>query len=155
MASFNQVVLVGNVTRDIELRYLADGTAVTDVGLAVSEKWKAKDGTTKEDVLFIDCTCWARTAEIAAQYLAKGSPVLFGGKLKQDRWEKDGQKFSKIKLTVERLQLIGQKGGGGQQQEHAPPRGGGDNFEPPDQQPSPCAAPTESGEPQGGDNLPF
>lgn len=112
MASFNKVIIVGNLTRDIELRYLQNGTAVTDVGLAVNEKYKGKDGQWVEDVTFVDVTFWGRTAEVAADYLSKGSSVLVEGRLKQDRWEKDGQKHSKIKVVCERMQLLGSKNGG-------------------------------------------
>ena len=153
MPSFNQVTLVGNCTRDPEIRHLQDGTAVCDIGLAVNETWKDAQGNKREDVLFIDCSCWKRLAEIAAEYLQKGSPVLLAGKLKMDRWEKDGQKFSKIKLTVERLQLLGSKNDGGGQQEHAPPRG--DSYERPPPQPSPCAAPQANGQPEHEDSIPF
>lgn len=123
MASFNQVTLVGNTTRDIELRYLQDGTAVCDVGLAVNESYKTQGGEKKEDVLFIDCTCWRKTAEIASEYLTKGSQVLLSGKLKQESWtDKDGNKRSKIKMVVDRLVMLGSKNGGHQESRQEQPR---------------------------------
>jgi len=121
MASFNQVTLVGNVVRDIELKYIQDGTAVCNIGLAVNESYKTKSGEKKEDVLFIDCTAWGKTAEIANEYLAKGRQVLLAGKLKLDTWEKDGQKHSRIKMVVERLVMLGSKPQGDTQQEYRQP----------------------------------
>ena len=116
MASFNRVVLVGNLTRDPELRYLPSGTAVSDIGLAVNDRVKRNDQWVDEPV-FVDVTLWGRTAEIANEYLSKGSPVLIEGRLKLDRWEKDGQKHSKLKVVGERLQMLGSRdgarGGGG------------------------------------------
>src|SRR5262245_12512672 len=112
MASFNRVILVGNLTRDPELRYIPSGTAVTDVGLAVNDRVKRGDQWV-EEATFIDVTLWGRTAEIANEYLSKGSPVLIEGRLKLDRWEKEGQKHSKLKVVGERLQMLGGKGGGG------------------------------------------
>lgn len=114
MASFNSVTLVGNLTRDVEVRFLPSGQAVAEVSLAVNEKWTGKDGEKKEVCNFIDCTLWGKTAELAGQYLAKGSPVLFQGKLKQDTWEdkESGQKRSKLKVTVDHMQFLGRGKGG-------------------------------------------
>lgn len=112
MASFNRVILVGNLTRDPELRYISSGTAVSEITLAVNERVKRGEQWV-EDVHFIDVTLWARTAEVANEYLSKGSPVLIEGRLKLDRWEKDGQKFSKLRVTGEKMQMLGGGGGGG------------------------------------------
>ncbi len=112
MASFNRVILVGNLTRDPELRYIPSGTAVSDIGLAVNDRVKRGDQWVDE-VTFVDITLWGRTAEIANEYLSKGSPVLIEGRLKLDRWEKDGQKHSKLKVVGDRLQMLGSKEGGG------------------------------------------
>ena len=111
MASFNRVILMGNLTRDIELKYLPSGTAVTDIGLAINDKRKDAAGNWVEEVTFIDVTLWGRTAEVAAEYLAKGSPVLIEGKLRTESWEKDGQNRSKLKVNGERLQMLGGKSG--------------------------------------------
>jgi single-strand DNA-binding protein len=111
MASFNRVVLVGNLTRDVELRYIPSGTAVTDISLAVNERVKKNDQWV-EEANFFDVTLWGRTAEVAAEYLSKGSSVLIEGRLKQDKWEQDGQKKSKIKVVGERMQMLGSKPGG-------------------------------------------
>ena len=112
MESYNRVVLMGNLTRDVELRYTPSGTAVTDISLAVNERVKRNDQWSDE-VHFFDVTLWGRTAEIAKDYLSKGSPVLIEGRLKHDRWEQDGQKRSKIKIVGEKMQMLGSKGGGG------------------------------------------
>ena len=109
MASYNRVILVGNLTRDPELRYIPSGTAVTDIGLAVNDRVKRGDQWVDE-ATFVDVTLWGRTAEIANEYLSKGSPVLIEGRLKLDRWEKDGQKHSKLKVVGERLQMLGAQG---------------------------------------------
>jgi single-strand DNA-binding protein len=113
MASYNRVVLLGNVTRDPELRYVPSGMAVTDLGLAVNDRRKNANGEWVEETTFVDITLWGRTAEVACEYLSKGSPVFIEGRLKLDTWEKEGKKNSKLKVVGEKLQLIGQKGGGG------------------------------------------
>ncbi len=107
MASFNRVILVGNVTRDIELKYTGGGTAVTDVGLAVNDRRKTATGEWVDETTFIDVTLWGRTAEVASEYLSKGSPVLIEGRLKLDTWETDGQKRSKLRVVGERMQMLG------------------------------------------------
>ncbi len=112
MASYNRVILVGNLTRDPELRYIPSGTAVSDIGLAVNDRIKRGDQWVDETT-FVDITLWGRTAEIANEYLSKGSPVLIEGRLKLDRWEKDGQKHSKLKVVGDKLQMLGSKGEGG------------------------------------------
>src|SRR6478609_2466716 len=113
MASFNRVILVGNLTRDPELRYIPSGTAVTDIGLAVNDRRKGANGEWIDETTFVDVTLWGRTAEIATEYLSKGSPVLIEGRLKLDTWEKDGKKNSKLRVVGERMQMLGNKGGGG------------------------------------------
>src|ERR1700749_39528 len=113
MASFNRVILVGNLTRDPELRYIPSGTAVTEIGLAVNDRRKGPNGDWIEETTFVDVTLWARTAEIASEYLSKGAPVLIEGRLKLDTWEKDGKRNSKLRVVGERMQLLGARGGGG------------------------------------------
>lgn len=109
MASFNKVVLVGNVTRDIELRHIPSGTAVCDVGLAVNDRVKRGDQWV-EETTFVDISLFGRTAEVAAEYLTKGASVLIEGRLKLDTWEKDGKKNSKLRVVGERMQMLGGKG---------------------------------------------
>jgi len=113
MASYNRVILVGNLTRDPELRYIASGTAVTDLSLAVNDRWKTPEGDWVEDTTFVDVTLWARNAEVAGEYLSKGSPVLIEGRLKLDTWEtQDGQKRSRLRVVGERMQMLGGRGQG-------------------------------------------
>jgi len=107
MGNFNKVILLGNVTRDVDLKYLASGTAVADIGLAINEYRKDKDGAKVEDTVFVDITLWARNAEIASEYVKKGDPLLIEGRLRLDSWEtEDGTRRSKLKVVAERLQLI-------------------------------------------------
>lgn len=112
MASYNRVILVGNLTRDPELRYIPSGTAVSEIGLAVNDRVKKGDQWVDETT-FVDVTLWARTAEVASQYLSKGSSVLIEGRLKLDSWEKDGQKRSKLRVIADKMQMLGGNGGGG------------------------------------------
>ena len=111
MASYNRVIIVGNLTRDVELRYIPSGTAVTDITLAVNERIKRNDQWV-EEANFFDVTMWGRTAEVAAEYLSKGSNVLVEGRLRQEKWEQDGQKRSKVKVICDKMQMLGSKGGG-------------------------------------------
>jgi len=113
MASFNKVILLGNVTRDPELRYISSGTAVTDIGLAVNDRRKTASGEWVEETTFVDVTLWGRTAEIAGEYVTKGSPLLIEGRLKLDTWEKDGKKNSKLRVVCDRMQLLGSRSGDG------------------------------------------
>lgn len=122
MASYNRVILMGNLTRDPELRYLPSGTAVSEIGLAVNDRRKNANGEWIDETTFVDVTLWSRTAEVASEYLSKGSPILVEGRLKLDSWEtNDGQKRSKLKVVCERMQMLGGRGGGG----GAPSEGGG------------------------------
>ena len=113
MSSYNHVTLLGNVTRDIQVRYIESGTAVCEVGMAMNEKYKDKGGTLVEKVVFVDVTLWGRLAEVAGEYLKRGQPVLIAGKLALDQWtDKDtGAKRSKPKVIGESLQLLGSKRG--------------------------------------------
>ncbi len=106
MASFNRVILIGNVTRDPELRYIPSGTAVAEVGLAINDKRKDTSGEWIEETTFVDVTLWGRTAEVASEYLKRGAPCLIEGRLKLDTWERDGKKQSKLKVIGERMQLL-------------------------------------------------
>ena len=110
MASFNRVVLMGNLTRDPELRYIPSGTAVSEIGLAVNDRVKRNDQWVDE-ATFVDVTLWGRTAEVANEYLSKGSSILIEGRLKLDTWEKDGQKRSKLRVVADRMQMVGGRPG--------------------------------------------
>jgi len=113
MGSLNKVFLMGNLTRDVELRHTPSGSAVSDVGVAVNEKRKDASGTTVEETTFVEVTLWGRTAEIAAEYLKKGSPILIEGKLRLDIWETEGQKRSKLKVVCTQMQMLGSGSGKG------------------------------------------
>lgn len=115
MASFNKVILLGNLTRDPEVRYTPKGTAVTELGMAVNRVYTAENGEKREETTFVDITLWGRTAEIAGEYLKKGRPVFIEGRLQLDTWDdkQSGQKRSKLKVVGEGLQLIGSRPGGG------------------------------------------
>lgn len=145
MASFNRVVLLGNLTRDIELRFTPGGTPVTEVGLAVNDRRKNQAGEWVEEATFVDITLWGRTAEVASEYLGKGSQVLIEGRLKLDTWETDGQKRSKLRVIGERMQMLGSRSGSG----------GGGNYSAGDGQrhsvsePSPSAAGQRDAHPSG------
>lgn len=152
MASFNKVVLVGNLTRDPELRYIPSGTAVTDIGLAINDRRKSGNEWV-EETTFVDITLWGRTAEVASEYLNKGSSVLIEGRLKLDSWEKDGQKRSKLKVVGEKMQMLsgrGQGGGGG---------GGGNRSRGGQQsqydEPADFGAPSHSSAGSQDDDIPF
>ncbi len=107
MASYNRVVLLGNLTRDPDLRYIPSGTGLCEIGLAVNDRKKDDSGNWVDEAHFFDVILWGRSAEVASEYLTKGSPVLIEGRLKQERWEKDGQKRSKVVVVGERMQLLG------------------------------------------------
>ena len=107
---YNKVILAGNLTRDIEIKYTQSGSAIGNTAIATSRKFKSSTGEQKEEVLFIDLTFFGRTAEIANQYLRKGSKVLVDGRLKLDQWTaQDGSKRSRHSVTVENLQMLGGK----------------------------------------------
>jgi single-strand DNA-binding protein len=112
MPSYSKAIVVGNLTRDVEVKYLQSGTAVAEVAVAVNEKRKGADGKQIEEVSFIDVTLWGKTAELASEYLGKGSPIMIEGRLKQDHWQdKDtGAKRSKLRVVCEKLVFIGSKG---------------------------------------------
>ena len=112
MASYNRVVLVGNLTRDVDLRYTPSQTAVTDIGLAVNDRVK-RNNESVDETTFVDVTLWGRQAEVANEYLSKGAPVLIEGRLKLDTWEQEGQKRSKLRVVGEKMQMLASRSGGG------------------------------------------
>jgi single-strand DNA-binding protein len=111
MANLNRVLLIGNLTRDPEVRYTPKGTAVAEIGLAVNRVYSGEDGERKEETTFVDVTLWARQAEVAGQYLKKGRPVFIEGRLQLDSWEdkQTGQKRSRLRVVGENLQLLGSR----------------------------------------------
>ncbi len=111
--SYNRVILVGHLTRDPEVRYIPSGTAVCDIGLAVNNPTKSPSGEWVDESTFVDVTLWERTAEVAGEYLSKGSQVLIEGRLKLDTWEgNDGQKRSKLRVVCQRMMMLGGRGAG-------------------------------------------
>ena len=110
---FNKVILMGNLTRDPETRQTPNGQSVTNFALAVNRTWKGQDGSTQEQVSFIDCVAWGKTGEVIAQYIQKGRPILVSGRLDQRSWEQDGQKRSKVEVVVEDFNFVGGGDGGG------------------------------------------
>jgi single-strand DNA-binding protein len=157
MASFNKVMLMGNVTRDPEVRYTPKGTAVTEVGLAVNRVFTAENGEKREETTFVDITLWGRLAEIAGDYAKKGRPIFIEGRLQLDTWDdkQTGQKRSKLRVVGETLQLLGSREGGGE--------GGGGGHRPGGhaqgarpRQSQPAAEPApEDFPPAGDDDIPF
>jgi single-strand DNA-binding protein len=137
MASLNRVMLMGNITRDVELKTTSGGTMVGRLSLAVNRKWAGSDGEKKEEVVFVDCEAWGKTAETMAKFLAKGRGVYLEGRLKLDQWEdKDGGKRSKLSVVVDSFQFIDAKPA-------EAPVGRGE------------AAPSRSTPPKPDDDLPF
>jgi len=132
MPSYNKVILMGNLTRDVQLKSVAGGQPVAEIGIAVNRKFKLKDGTEKEEVTFVDCECWGPRAEVIGRYFSKGKPIFIEGRLKLDSWEdKDGQKRSKMRVVIEDFQFVegrggaGGGGGGGDDGGYAPSRSSG------------------------------
>jgi single-strand DNA-binding protein len=153
MASFNRVILVGNLTRDPELRYIPSGTAVTEIGLAVNDRRKGANGEWIDETTFVDVTLWGRQAEVATEYLSKGSSVLIEGRLKLDSWQdKEGQKRSKLRVVGERMQMLGSKGQGG----GGKPAGRGPTYDESEYSPSADSYGEPSGAAvQSDDDIPF
>ena len=150
MANFNKVILMGNLTRDPELRYTPKGTAIARLGLAINRRWKSEAGEMKEEVTFVDVDAFGKTAETIAQYLKKGRPIMMEGRLKYDTWEdkQTNQKKSKLGVVLESFTFVDSNRGdaGGE----APPRRAA---------PAAAPAPAESSEtdmpPQEHDDVPF
>jgi single-strand DNA-binding protein len=168
MANVNKVILIGNLTRDPELRYTPSGTAVAKFGMAINRTWKSQTGEKKEEVCFVDCQAWARGAELISEYCHKGSQLFIEGRLQLDSWEgKDGQKRSKLLVVVENSQFLGAPTGRKPQGEGAPdpsqppqgrPRAAAPEDPPADAggggEPPPDAAP-EGGQFKVNDEIPF
>jgi single-strand DNA-binding protein len=157
MASYNKVLLMGNLTRDIELRHTAGNQAVANFGLAMNRKYRTASGEDREETTFVDCEAWGRTGEVMAQYLKKGRPVFVEGHLRLDTWQdkNDGSNRSKLKVVIDSFQFIdsgGGSGGGG-----GGPGGGAGNA-PSVGRGRPSAPPPRDdsfGEPVSPDDIPF
>lgn len=150
MASFNKVILLGNLTRDPEVRYTPKGSAVCDLGIAVNRVYTTEGGERREEVTFVDVVLWARLAEIAGEYLKKGRPVFIEGRLQLDTWDdkQSGQKRSKMRVIGETMQLLGSRPSGG---------GGGDGGDDDRGSRSRPAAPPKAAAPAAPDDdeIPF
>ncbi len=105
----NRVILMGNLTRDVELRQTSSNKAVAGFGIAINHKWKTADGEAKEETTFVDCEAWGKTGEVIAQYFGKGKQIVVEGRLKLDQWEAEGQKRSKLKVVVDSFHFTGSK----------------------------------------------
>jgi single-strand DNA-binding protein len=146
MASFNKVILVGNLTRDPELRYTPKGMAIAKLGLAVNRNWTSESGEKKDEVTFVDVDVFGRTAENVAQYMRKGRPILIEGRLRLDQWDdkQTGQKRSRLGVVAETVQFLGSPTGAGE--------GGAPASEAPRRPAASSAKPPPS--PDGGDSPP-
>ena len=159
----NKVLLIGNLTRDPELRYTPSGTAVADLRLAIDDDYVKADGSRIERTCFVDVTVWARTAETSCEYLSKGRPVLIEGRLRLDTWEtNEGQKRSKLCVTADRVQFLG--GPPQRDRDQAPPGSGvpprdegGSRGAPESSESSPGTEPASQAPPpsEGEDDIPF
>lgn len=153
MASFNKVILVGNLTRDPELRYTPKGMAIAKLGLAVNRTWRNEAGETKEEVTFVDVDVFGRTAENVGQYMRKGRPILIEGRLKLDQWDdkQTGQKRSRLGVVAETVQFLGSPAGEGGGAPAAPraPRSAAPSA------PAPATEPVEGDLPPESDDVPF
>src|SRR5712675_3685825 len=152
MASFNKVILLGNLTRDPEVRYTPKGSAVADLGIAVNRQYTLENGEKREEVTFVDVTFWGRTAEVAGEYLKKGRPVFVEGRLQLDSWDDktSGQKRTKLKVIGENMQMLGAPRGGGA-------GGGGDEESSGGSRPTSRPAPPPKAAPSAPDDdeIPF
>lgn len=158
MASFNKVILMGNLTRDPELRFTSNGKAIAKIGLAVNRAWTSESGEKKEEVTFVDVDVFGRTAENVGQYMRKGSPILIEGRLRLDQWDdkQTGQKRSKLGVIAETVQFLGSPRGGAEGGEVDAPRSRPAPSRP--VAPAPTAAPAAASEdagPPSEDDVPF
>lgn len=151
MASLNRVFLMGNLTRDPEVRYLPSGKAVADLRMAISRRYKTATGEDKEETCFVSVVVWGKQAESCGQYLGKGRSLFVEGRLQYEEWEKDGQKHNRLRVVADRVQFMGApkraEYSDGAEPVTAPPAQGGAREE----------GPSETPPPDGGDedNLPF
>lgn len=160
MASVNKVMLIGNLTRDPEVRYTPKGSAVADIGLAINRYFTMENGEKREETTFVDVVLWGRQAELAQQYLGKGRPVFIEGRLQLDTWDDKttGQKRSKLRVVGENMQFLGSPkdnnqgggGGGGGFQGNDGGGGGGGGHQQSQPNPSPPPAPQDNPPAAGG-----
>ncbi|MHC4414627.1 MAG: single-stranded DNA-binding protein [Planctomycetota bacterium] len=146
--SFNKVFLMGNLTRDVELKHTPSNQPVASFGLATNRRYRTREGEDREETTFVDCEAWGRTAEVMSQYLSKGRPVFVEGRLRLDTWQdREGQNRSKLRVVVENFQFIDSRGGGGPASGPAAKAQRGE---------APAPSPVGSGhEPVNEDEIPF
>ena len=157
MASFNKVILAGNLTRDPELRYTPKGVAICKFGLAINRTWTSESGEKKEEVTFVDIDSFGRQAEVVAQYMKKGQPFLVEGRLKLDQWDdkQTGQKRSRLGVVLEGFSFLssGRGAEGANTPNPLPPRPGAAPAS--SSAPAPAPAPPDTEPPPGDDDVPF
>ncbi len=152
MANYNRVILLGNLTRDPQLSYTPNQTAVVDFGLAINRKWTGQDGSSREETCFVDCNAFGKSAENINKYCQKGRPLLVEGRLKFDSWTaQDGSKRSKLRVTVERFQFVS---GGGPSDQRRNGAASGEQTQAVAEGPVSEDVPADSA-PAGGDDIPF
>ncbi len=150
MANFNKVMLMGNLTRDPQLSYTPNQTAVVDFGMAVNRRWTGQDGNQRDETCFVDCRMFGRRAEVVNKYCKKGNPLFVEGRLTFDSWEaQDGTKRSKLRVTVENFEFIGGGGGG------SSAGGGGGGGQARQSYGGGSGAPAQSQPPVSDDDIPF
>ena len=154
MANLNRVLLIGNLTRDPEIRYTPKGTAVADIALAVNRSFTGEDGEKRDEVTYVDIVVWSRLAEIAEQYLKKGRSVFIEGRLQLDSWDdkQTGQKRSRLRVVGENLQMLGPRGEGDSGGASGSPPAARRPTAPPAPRPNPPKDPDLDTEP---DDIPF
>lgn len=158
MANFNKVFLMGNLTRDPELRYTQGGTAVAEFGMAINRQWTTPDGETKEEVCYVDVNAWGRQAEIICEYCSKGRPLFVEGRLQYHTWVgQDGQKRNKLRVIVENFQFIGGQVRGDSKGAPVPPPAEESVAQqaPPSIPQEPPKPTPQSGKPKKDDEIPF
>ena len=144
MSSYNRVILLGNLTREPQIRFTPTQTPVADFGVATNRRWRGQDGQERTETCFVDCTMFGKRAEVIGKFFKKGSPIFIEGRLTFESWQgQDGTKRSKLKVTVENFEFVGSGGEG---------RGGGARSA---EGPGPDEAPMDGPEPSGGDEIPF
>ncbi|MBI4354968.1 MAG: single-stranded DNA-binding protein [Candidatus Omnitrophica bacterium] len=147
MASVNRVLLMGNLTRDPELRYIPNGTAVATLGLAVNSNYTTPAGEKKEEVCFVRVVVWGKQGENCSKYLTKGRQVFVEGRLIYRSWEKDGQTRSILEVRADRVQFLNRPGG--------PPAAGAETEAPAEEAPAEAEAPAVAASPEGTEDVPF
>ena len=155
MASLNRVFLIGNLTRDPEIRYIPSGKAVADLNMAINRKYRTTSGEFKEETCYVSVVAWERQAETAGEYLKKGSAIMVEGSLRYEQWEKDGEKKNMLRVNADRIQFLDRL------KRPAEPSAASEAGQPQDapaaaSEPAAPAAPAAPGEEKGdNDNLPF